>query len=859
MTGSTPSRSERRKQLEQQKKSQKKKKKSLFKKVIVGIVLLGIVGLISGGALFAYYASTAPELDEKLLKDPITSDIVDANGDLIMKFGAEKRNYVPYQEIPEVMKNAILATEDNRFEKHIGIDFYRLGGAVLANIKGGFGSQGASTLTQQVIKNTFSWQDKTLKRKAQEAWLALKLEREYSKDEIFEMYFNKILMGGNIYGFGTAAEYYFGKPLNQLELHEAALLAGMPQSPNGYNPFQNPERAEKRRNTVLHLMEKHGRISESEMKTAQSVPVESTLAAHDESTPQAKYAAYVDAVLHELNDLGMQDVLAEGVTVHTALQPQVQQAMEKAINNEAIYEENMEAGATVIDTQTGAVVAVGGGRDYSGRDFNYAIKAIRPPGSVIKPILSYGPAIENFNWSTGQAIKDEKYFYKGTKQEVRNVDGKHLGTLTMREALYRSRNVTAVKTFEEVGAKAAGDFAEGLGLHYDNIYPSSALGGGDTNFSTMQIAGAYATFGNGGMYTKPHTVKKIVFQDGSERNMAPKGNFVMKDSTAYMITDMLRDVLTKQGATGVNANISGSDFAGKTGTTNYPEDIIKKHNFKSNYVPDTWFAGYSSQYTFAAWGGFKNYTDPIKSYSVGRQVPQKIFKAVMSEVGRNPAPMKRPSSVEEATIVYGSDPIILAASSSSSGNHTTELFVRGTLPVVKEEEVIEADLQAPTQLQLNLPENSNDLQITWSHQVAEDDPSDDPVEFEVSYSMDGGAAVSLGRTDQLQAVLPGVQAGHSYTIQVTAIRNTESAGPTTASITIEAEQEPEIVEPEEPEQPVTPPTEEEKPSDGKDKDKEKDKDKDKDKEKPAQPEKPSKPEIPVTPPKDEEEDNSDAA
>ncbi|HSO56986.1 MAG TPA: biosynthetic peptidoglycan transglycosylase, partial [Paenisporosarcina sp.] len=239
MSEKVNSRGQRRKELERQKKSQKTSKTGWLKRIVVACLLIGLAGLLFGGGLFAFYASSAPKLDEESLKDPLPSKVFDTNKDLIMTLGPENREYINYEDIPKEMENAILATEDVRFYKHNGIDFYRLGGAVLANITSGFGSQGASTLTQQVIKNSFLQNEKTLKRKAQEAYLAYQLEQKYEKEEIFEMYFNKILMSGTTYGFGTASTHFYGKELKDLQLHEMAVLAGIPQSPNNYNPFKH--------------------------------------------------------------------------------------------------------------------------------------------------------------------------------------------------------------------------------------------------------------------------------------------------------------------------------------------------------------------------------------------------------------------------------------------------------------------------------------------------------------------------------------------------------------------------------------------------------------------------------------------
>lgn len=782
MTKQPLSRAERRKQLESERKNKRRRpkgKRPIWRQIFRVLMILFIVAALTGISVLGYYAATAPELDEQLLKDPLTSKIVDSEGNLVTTIGAEKREFVPYDEIPDLMKDAILATEDVRFFEHGGIDFYRLGGAVVANFRDGFGSQGASTLTQQVIKNSFSWQDKTIKRKTQEAWLAIKLEQKYSKEEIFEMYFNKILMSGMNYGFGTGAKYFYDKPLEELELHEAAMLAGLPQSPNGYNPFQHPERAEKRRNTVLHLMEKHGKITPAQRQEAEAIPVTATLTEEPTVKP-TKYPAYVDLVLTELDKEGLSDILAEGVIVQTALEPNVQETVEEKIANDALYEsEEMQAAMTVLDTRTGAIVAVGGGRDYAGRDLNFATKPFRSPGSVIKPILSYGPAIEQFNWSTGEAMYDEPYKYKGTNQSINNVDGRFLGTITLREALYKSRNIPAVKVFEEVGAENAKDFAKKLGLSYKNIYSSDALGGGDNNFSTVEIAGAYAAFGNGGMYTKPHAVKKIIFRDGSERNVTPAQKNAMSDSTAYMITDVLRDVLTK--GTGKRANVSSLDLAGKTGTTNYDENFRKKHNFKGHYVPDTWFAGYSNEYTIAAWGGYKEYKDPIKTYDQGRHVPQNLFRQVMQEIATNSSKIGKPSSVQEATIVYGSDPIRLADASTPEHLRSRELFVVGTKPkgasVSEKKDKKDKDtLTAPSGFGASYDPNSNAIHLSWGY--------DREATFTVTYSVDGGSYQTLTTTSGKGATLSSPQFGSTYSFSVTASVDGKTSPAASTSVTV---------------------------------------------------------------------------
>lgn len=775
------SRTERRQAQDKSRKKSKKPKngKGIFKKIFLALVIIGFAVLIGGVGLFGFYASSSPKLDEELLRDPVSSEFIDPSGNVFHTTGQEKRVYVNYDEIPELMEEAILATEDVRFYTHGGMDFYRLGGAVLANFKSGFGSQGASTITQQVIKNSFLKNDKNLKRKSQEAWMAFQLERKYDKEEIFEMYFNKILMSGNNYGFGTAADYFYGKKLSELELHEAAMLAGLPQSPNGYNPRTNPERAEKRRNIVLGLMYQHDKISKEDMEAAKAIDVTSTLLADDQRalTDNTKYPAFVDLVLNELEEAGMQDVLAEGVQIHTTLDPQAQLAVEDALKYTPYKNDTIQAGLTVIDTKTGAIVAVGGGRNYVAGNLSFATQEKHQLGSVIKPILSYGPAIEYLNWSTGQTVHDTEYKYKDSDTPVRNYDPTYQGAITMREALSRSRNVPAVKTYEEVGRADAINFAGKLGITLTNDLPSNALGGASDEFTTADLAGAYAPFGNGGIYTKPHTIKKVVFRDGkTEKNLTPDPVAVMKDSTAYMITDMLRDVLTS--GTGTRANISGLDIAGKTGTTNF----VDKDGAK-----DSWFAGYTSNYSIAAWSGYQDRKTPMTQMELERFIPQDLFKQVMSTIsaGKETANFKRPSSVEEGQIVYKSDPLMRASASTPSSMKRTELFVKGSTP---KEVAKTIKLDAPTNLNANYNQEQNSVSLNWSHKAPDSKVIKD-VNFIVYASVDGGERKEINRTSDFSMTVPDVEYGKNYTFEVVAVAGDLVSDSTSVTLRIEEPEE----------------------------------------------------------------------
>ncbi|PHB86722.1 penicillin-binding protein [Bacillus wiedmannii] len=630
-------------------KTQKPKgKTSFFRKFLITCLLLGIVGLVAGVATFFVMIKDAPKLEKAKLVNPLSSKIYDKNGDLVYEYGKEKRTNVTYDQIPKLVENAFLATEDARFYEHSGVDFKGTARAVLVSLKGDYGSQGGSTITQQVIKNYFLSMEKTSKRKVQEIYLAYKLEQQYSKHEILEMYLNKINLGNRSYGIATAAQNYYGKELKDLTLPEVAMLAGLPKAPNNYDPSkpENVQRATERRNVVLKLMNRHGYITKAEMEEASKVPVDKNIksAAELQAMP---YPAFMDAVVKEVEkELPDANIGSDGLEIHTTLDPKAQKLADNILNTNIInYPNDKFQGAfTFMDTKTGEVRAIGSGRGENKAVFkghNMAIELDRAAGSTMKPIFDYGPAIEYLKWATYHQIDDSPFKYS-TGQELRNADRSHLGPITMREALKMSRNVPAVKTAKEVGLNKSKEFSEKLGITFNKpLAESTAIGTNEV--SPTEMAGAYATFGNGGKYAKPHFVKKVVYPDGKSQSFEQKPKQVIADSTAYMITDMLRSVVTS--GTGTAANISSLDVAGKTGTTNYASKQLAQYNIPESATRDSWFAGYTPQYTMAVWTGYmKDGKDEYIS-SKNTKIAQLIFKEMMSEMATDKSRFKMPSSV----------------------------------------------------------------------------------------------------------------------------------------------------------------------------------------------------------------------
>ncbi|EJR31104.1 transglycosylase domain-containing protein, partial [Bacillus mycoides] len=699
---------EERRQVKKKKHPASKKqqgKTSFFRKFLISCLLLGIVGLVAGVATFFVMIKDAPQLEKAKLVNPLSSKIYDKDGKLIYEYGKEKRTNIMYNQIPKLVENAFLATEDARFYEHSGVDFKGTARAVLVSLKGDYGSQGGSTITQQVIKNYFLSMEKTSKRKVQEIYLAYKLEQQYSKHEILEMYLNKINLGNRSYGIATAAQNYYGKELKDLTLPEVAMLAGLPKAPNNYDPAkkENVQRATERRNVVLELMNRHGYITKEEMEKASQVKVTDGLKSATELQAMP-YPAFMDAVVKEVEkELPDANIGSDGLEIYTTLDSKAQDFADKLLNENIINypNEKFQGAFTFMDTKTGEVRAIGSGRGENKAVFkghNIAIELNRSAGSTMKPIFDYAPAIEYLKWATYHQIDDSPFKYS-TGQEVRNADRKHLGPITMRDALKTSRNIPAIKIAKEIGINKSKAFSEKLGIIF-NVAPTESTAIGTNEASPTEIAGAYAAFGNDGKYTKPHFVKKVVYPDGKSKSFEQKPKRVMKDSTAYMITDMLRTFVSS--GLGTAANIDSLDVAGKTGTTNYSLEQIAQYNLPESATRDSWFAGYTPQYTMAVWTGYiKDSKDDYIS-SKNTKISQLIFKEMMSKMATDKSQFKMPNSV----VQEGSELRIKGEKRDSSPN-TTEKPSNNNQNKQQEKQKKQEELKKPEEQKQSNPNNGS--------------------------------------------------------------------------------------------------------------------------------------------------------
>ena len=624
----------------------------IVKYLSIVMISLFIVAFLLGGGVFLHYANKAPELSESKLVATTSSKIYDSKNELIADLGAERRVNAQSSDIPTDLVNAIVSIEDHRFFNHRGIDSIRIAGAFLRNLRSNSGLQGGSTLTQQLIKLTYfstSTADQTLSRKVQEAWLAIQLERTATKQEILTYYVNKVYMSNGNYGMQTAAENYYGKDLKDLSIPQLALLAGMPQAPNQYDPYSHPEAALERRNLVLSEMQRQGYLTAEQYETAINTPITDGLQSLKSVN---SYPQYMDNYLKEVIDQVEQEtgynLLTTGMEVYTNVDQEVQKRLWDVYNTDEYVDypdDDLQAASTIVDVTNGKVIAQLGSRHQSSNvsfGINQAVETNRDWGSTMTPITDYAPALEYGIFdSTAATINDAPYNYPGTDIPVYNWDKAYFGNITLQYAIQQSRNVPAVKTLEKVGLDHAKTFLNGLGIDYPSMVYANAISSNTVEShkqygaSSEKMAAAYAAFANGGIYHKPMYINKVVFSDGSSKEFSDQGTRAMKETTAYMMTEMMKTVLTY--GTGRGAYMSWLPQAGKTGTSNYTDDEIENYIKNTGYVaPDEMFVGYTRKYSMAVWTGYSNRLTPI--VGDGFRVAANIYRSMMGYLSEDDHP-----------------------------------------------------------------------------------------------------------------------------------------------------------------------------------------------------------------------------
>ena len=721
--------------------------KSKRKRRIVNFLLIlflgaGILGLTLFAAFLVYVTVNAPKFDVTELNKKESTIIYDKDGKQIIKLGAERRDKVTYDELPQVLVDAIIATEDSRFYQHNGFDLARFMKASFGQVLGRSSAGGASTLSMQVIKNTFTSTEASgvqgIIRKFTDIYLAVfKLEKTYNKEEIIEFYVNNHFLGGNIYGVQEASLAYFGKDVSDLNLSEASILAGMFKSPNFYRPNVNPKNATARRNTVLYLMKKHGYITQEEYTMAKNVPVESLTAEYSNVTT-SPYQGYIDTVVEEISDTYGVNAYTTPMLIYTNMDRSRQDGVNAVLNGETYnwINDKVQTGVSVLDSATGKILAIGNGRNKSGsgvNSFNYATQGRRQPGSTAKPLFDYGPGIEYNDWSTYTLFDDAPYTYSGGRS-IKNWDGGYFGTITMRRALSTSRNIPALKAFQQVDNKKIAEFVTGLGLTPEicksgykynrekgicinpedkndttetiSLHEAHSIGA-FTGTNPLEMSAAYAAFSNGGYYHEPYAVSKVVFRDsGKTYEHKDNSKQVMSDATAYMISSILQDVALTGG--------TPKNVACKTGTTNFDENTMNNYNMPWDAIRDSWVIGYTTKTVIGMWYGYDSFTkDSIREGYVLHNVPatiqkDKLFQALAKGAFEsNREEFKMPDSVVKIGIISGSNPP-QAAGDGYSGDVTYEYFKKGKEPEV----ATVTKLSTPSGLKVAY--SGDKVTITWN-------------------------------------------------------------------------------------------------------------------------------------------------
>jgi penicillin-binding protein 1A len=673
-----------------EKKSHEKKSKKKWGKlasaIFITVLTSGIIMILCGVAFMGYIVVSAPKFDKQKLLYKEASVLYDINGKEVDRMGTEMRDKVTYDEIPQVFVDAIIATEDSRFFEHNGFDLPRFLKASAGQVLGNSSAGGASTISMQVIKNNFTNTNRSITRKFTDIYMAVfKLEKTYTKEQILEFYVNDIHLGvNNSFGISETSRNLFGKEIGNINLSQAALLAGMFQAPNAYNPYNHPEQAAARRHTVLYLMNLHGYITKEQMKIADSMPISSIIVPQNGSGKP--YQNYIDYVASEVEEKTGYDPMEVPMKIYTNLNTSKQDYVNSVLNGTNFKWENdaVQAGIAVVDVNTGAILALGGGRgEHTGaKTVNLATDIKRQVGSTAKPLFDYGPGMEFNNWSTYTPFVDDVYSYTNGP-EIHNWDNKYKGMLTLRYALGQSRNIPALKAFQQVDNKKIISFVESLGITPEiesgRIHEAHAIGGFN-GASPLQLAAAYAAFANGGYYIKPYSINKVELIDtGDVMTYKPEKTKVMSDSTAYMITNVLKYAVDNKFVSG---RINGVEVAAKSGTSNFDEATKRDKNLASNAINDLWYAGYSPDIAISMWYGYEKISSEHYSRSPSSSMQRdKLFSALATGLfDKTGHTFNIPNSVVQVKVEEGTIPAMLPSANTPSSMITTEYFKKGAEP-----------------------------------------------------------------------------------------------------------------------------------------------------------------------------------
>ncbi len=688
-------------------KSVRKKRGGKKNLILIFLISMGIMVTSLVLAFVLYIIITSPDfVPEQLYNKEAT--VIYANDGVteLARYGGDNVELVTYNDLPQVLVDALVATEDSRFFQHNGVDAARFLKASLGQLAGR-DAGGASTLSMQVMKNKFNGTEARgiagIVRKFKDIYMSVfKLEAVYTKEEIIEFYVNSQWFGSgdgvnntSITGVEQGSQYFFGKSVSDLTLPEASLLVGIFNAPGAYNPYDYPDKAAQRRSTVLSLMVRHGYITESEKEFAESVPVQSLLV--DRSNQKtSNYQAFIDYVVFKVKQETGDDPARVPMAIYTTLDIGIQDVLNQLANGELykFRDDTLQFGMAVTDVKDGSIRALSPGRNYANRGLNRAtgwenydrdhgIKV--HPGSTAKPIFDFGPHIEYLHSSTSTIFIDQPWSYT-VGGNVLNYDRAYKGAITMRYALQDSRNVPAVQAFQQVaqqvGIDKIADFVHNLGIYYRGDLVESAAIGGIECADPLSMSAAYAAFGRGGYYIEPYAFTKVVYL-GTEHvhTHQVSREKVMSEQTAYMITDML----VSGGAAGVGGNfsVSGTQIAAKGGTSTLDSAQAKAWGLGGKGVtPNHWNITYSPDYSIALWLGYDSLGagKPYLTSGIGNPARKAIMKAVAPKIYKKNSTFDKPSGVVSVVVEKETYPTMLASANTPDNMKMNDLYMSGYEP-----------------------------------------------------------------------------------------------------------------------------------------------------------------------------------
>lgn len=707
-------------------KCEKQIKEKGLKKFIWTIILCGLIFVASFCLVFALFIIiTAPEFDKDKLYSKEATVLYDINGKEFARIGSENRALINYEDLPQVFIDALIATEDSRFFQHNGLDIARFLKATLKQLTGS-NEGGASTISMQLIKNTYTSREargiKGIIRKVTDIYMSVfKLENCYTKEEIIEFYANSMWFGhdGNlnysgIYGVEQASQLYFGKSISDLTLAESSLLVGMYQNARLYNPYRNPEGCRNRQTTVLKLMVAHGYITEEEKDAALSVSVESLLKDTDKVEASTnKYQAVIDYIIDDVIDKAKVDPRNESMQIYTTIDIKVQDYLAQLENGDlfTFYDDYDQEGVAITHTEDGSIVALSGGRNYAARGLNRAVDLNRQPGSTAKPIVDYAPYIEFLNGNTGDYLFDEPYTYSNG-QKIYNHDNSYQGMITLRTALKESRNIPALQIFQKIAEEdiaISQDMAHAFHIDYGEYLYESASIGGFNGVSPLEMAAAYGVFGRGGYYIEPYSFTKLVYADGTTYEHKYKKEKILSEETAYMISSMLIDAVNDNHSGSIH--VSGTQVAGKTGTTDIDDDVLKQKGIPIGTTNDSWNVTYNPEYVIALWYGYDELSsEHYSTTTTGWRARSLIMAKLANSIYSKNVTFKKPSGVVSVEVERETVPLQLPSEHTPADMRITEMFKAGTEPT--EVSTRYTTLSTPTNAKANVS-NDGTLTLTW--------------------------------------------------------------------------------------------------------------------------------------------------